>query len=209
MGRRGASDERPAGRGDPGANPRGGGPRRPPGRDGTGRLGARHGRRRRPEWGRLPGDRGSLRRVRRATGRRHAAGRVGHRRHRDRDGRLRVAPRRRDPVHGVHLPRLRSDRLPRGAAPDPLSRPVHGPARRPRPLRWRHPGPRAPLRVHGGVLRPPPGLESRHPEHALRREGDARERDPRPGPGHLPRTQEDLPCLPPGGPRGALHRPAR
>ena len=65
---------------------------------------------------------GWLRGVRRAARDRHAARRVGHRRHRDRHGAARPAAGRRDPVRRLHPPGVRPDRVGGRADPLPLER---------------------------------------------------------------------------------------
>ena len=91
-------------------------PRRAARRDrgGRARRPARRGRRRARR--RLPDLRRLDERVRRASGDRHPARRVGHRRHRDRDGAARPAADRRDPVRRLHPPGLRPDRVARRRA---------------------------------------------------------------------------------------------
>jgi len=65
--------------------------------------------------------------------------------------------------------------------------------------------------MHGesmeAILHPPAGAEGRRPEHPLRREGPARQRDQGPGPGDLPRAEEHLPGVQGARPRGPYEVP--
>ena len=68
---------------------------------------------RQARW-RVPGDRGTPGGLRRSSRGRHAARRVGGRRHRRRPGHAGVPAGVRDPVRRLRLPRVRPDRLPGG-----------------------------------------------------------------------------------------------
>ena len=99
-----------------------GDPRRAARRDGRRRPRRPAGRGRRCPRRRLPGHRRLDGGVRRAARDRHAAGRVGHRRRRDRHGAARPAAGRGDPVRRLHPPRVRPDRVGGRAHPVPLER---------------------------------------------------------------------------------------
>ena len=83
-----------------------------------------HGRGRRQAGRRLPRHRRPAEGLRRGPGDRHPAGRVRHRRHRDRPGPARLPAGLRDPVRRVRLPGGRPDRQPAGqdALPVPRAR---------------------------------------------------------------------------------------
>ena len=85
---------------------------------------------------------------------RHPAGRVRHRRHGRGHGHERHAPGHRDAVRRLRLPGLRTDRQPRRQDAQPHQgrrEAAHG---HPGPVRRRHRGSGAPLRLLRGLLRP-------------------------------------------------------
>ena len=102
---------------------------------------------------------------------RHAAGRVGDHRRRDRHGALRPAPGAGDPVRRLHLSRLRSDRERAGQVPLPLGRRVPGAGRHPHAGRRRHQGRALPLAVARGAVHPHPGPEGGLPSNPIDAKG--------------------------------------
>src|SRR3989442_1394475 len=92
----------------------------------------------------------------------------GDHRDRDRHGALRAAARARDPVHGLHLSRVRPDRLGGGEDALPIRRAVLRPDDDPHALRRRHPGRPLSQPVHRGVLLPHARIEGRRPVDAER-----------------------------------------
>src|SRR5213083_2282774 len=165
-------------------------------------------RRRRPEWRRLPMHGGPPGRVPGPRLRHAPRGRRDHR-HRDRDGVVRPASGPGNPVHGLHLPGLRPDRLRGRQDALPFRRPVHRPDDDPHSVRRRDPRRPLPFPVVRGVLLPYAGVEGRRPLDAEGGEGAPDRLDPRPGSGHVPGAEETVPVLPGGGPGGRGPRAAR
>src|SRR5439155_1675712 len=140
-------------------------------RDAAGRPGHRVRGGRRPERRRIPMHGGPARRVPGPRVRHAPRGRRDHR-DRDRDGAVRAAPCARDPIHGLHLPRVRSDRLGGGEDALPVRGAVHRPHDDPHAVRRRHP--RRPLSqsVDRGVLLSHAGPEGRGPVDAETKAAD-------------------------------------
>ena len=167
------------GRAQPGA-------RRQPGRR---RPGRRVRRGRRPAGRGLPCHRRAGQPLRRAPRLRHAAGRVGHRRHRHRHGDERPRAGGRDAVRRVRLPGLRAGHQPPRQAAQPDQGPPRAAGGHPDPVRRRHRRRRAPLRFLGGVLHAHPGAAGGDAGHPRRRVPPAAAGDQLPRPGRLPRAE--------------------
>ena len=183
--------------------------------------GAHHGRGRRQARRRVPGHRRAAEGLRREPGGGHPAGRVGHRRHRDRARAARLPAGLRDPVRRLRVPRVRPDRQPAGQDADALAGPAHDAGDDPDPVRRRHRRGRAPQRVAGGPVRAHRraargGLRQRHRRlhhdpavDPLRRPGDLlRAEAPVLGQGrrgHHGRAERGRPAGP--GPDGARRAP--
>ncbi len=165
------------------------GPGRQPGRRRPG-GGVRRGRRH-PRRG-VPGHRRAGRAVRRAPRVRHAAGRVGHRRHRHRDGDERPRAGGRDAVRRVRLPGVRAGHQPPGQDAQPDQGAAGAAGGHPDPVRRRHRRRRAPLRLLGGVLHAHPGAAGGGAGYPGRRLPAAAPGDQLPRPGRLPRAQAPL-----------------
>ena len=154
----------------------------------------RAGRGRRPVRRRVPRDRRPAGRVRRRSLHRHAARRVRHHRHRDRDGALRPAarsPRSSSatssiPAFDQIVNELAKFRYRSGGE-------YPGAGRGPHAGRRRHPGRALPLAVARGVLHAHPRAEGRLPVEPDRRQGPARQRDPRRRSGDLHGAEAHLP----------------
>ena len=157
---------------------------------GRDRPGLRRGRR--AAGRRFPGHRRAGRQVRGRAGLRHPPRRVWHRRHRDRHGDERPAPRRGDAVRRVRLSGLRADHQPPGEVSQPDQGPCRAARRDPDSLRRRDRGRGAPLRLLRGLLRPHRRPAGGHPGHARGRVRAAPAGDRMPGSRHLPRAQAPL-----------------
>ena len=150
-------------------------------------------------------DGGALRQVRAGAGHGHAARRIGGDRGGHRHGRLRPPAGRRDPVHGLHLPGLQPDHLPRRPAEEPDAGPLH---RVPLVIRTPYGAGVKALEHHSesteALFCQIPGLTVVVPSTPVRRQGAPRRLDPQRRSGHLPRADQALPGRKAGGPRRAL-----
>ena len=188
-GRRRASRRRAT---DGGAADARGAARRDGGGDAPRRGGLRDGRGRRRLPGRLQGDRGAARRVRRAARARHADLREHDRRRRGRRGDGRAAAGRRAD-DGQLLPAgARPDRQPRRRDPLHVQRPGAGADGDPDAGRRRPPARPDPLAQLRGALPAGAGPAGRLPLDPGRRQGAAEGGDPRRQPGDLHRAREPL-----------------
>ncbi len=153
---------------------------------------------------RVPSHRGPFRNLRRRKVFRHAAGRVGHHRHRHRVGHPGLRPGSRDPVRRVLLPGVRPDGQPPGEVPDAHPRRRGHAGHRADTVVRRNRCGRTPFGVHRNLLGAHRRPESGGAVDSLGCVLAAAAFDRQPGSGHLPGAQAAVLVA-----RGRRHQRAR